>query len=211
MDVRLVPFTEAALRVVQPWFRHPEVDRRLGGPEWPARELRLMTEKPDGEFRGRRVLRTHSWLVLNEDGVPVAKIGGDVYDRWTRYLGETPEGPILDGWEPGPAMGLAYVVDPSRWRRGFGTAALRAATASPEVADVRLFVAGIDADNSASSRCARSAGFVPDDPEPDWEGTVYYILRRRADRSVDEGASLRRPPPVGSQGRPGARAGEADT
>jgi len=206
MDVRLVPFTEAALPVVQPWFRHPEVDRRLGGPEWPARELRLLTDKPGGEFRGRRVLRTHSWLVLNAEEVPVAKIGGDVYDCWTRYLGEAPGGPILDGWEAGPAMGVAYVVDPGRWRRGFGTAALRAVIASPVVADVRLFVAGIDADNTASSRCARSAGLVPDDPEPDWEGTIHHILRRPADCSVDEGASLRRPPPVGSQGRPGARA-----
>ncbi len=178
MDVRLVPFTEAALSVVQPWFRHPEVDRRLGGPEWPARELRLLNEKPGGDFRGRRVLRTHSWLVLDADEVPVGKIGGDVYDRWTRYLGETPDGPIIDGWEPGPAMGLAYVVEPGRWGRGFGTAALRAVTSSPEVADVRLFVAGIDADNTASSLCARSAGLVPDDPEPDWEGTVHHILRR---------------------------------
>ena len=206
MDVRLVPFTAASLPVVQQWFRHPEVDRRLGGPEWPARELRLMAEKPGGEFRGRRVLRTHSWLVLDADEVPVAKIGGDVYDCWTRYLGEGPGGPIIDRREPGPAMGLAYVVDPNRWGRGFGTASLWAVTGSPEVADVRLFVAGIDADNTASSRCARSVGLVPDEPEPDWEGTVQHILRRRADSPVDEGASLRQPPPVGSLGRPGERA-----
>lgn len=178
MDVRLVPFTVDALPLVQPWFRHPEVDRRLGGPEWPARQLRLMTEKPGGEFRGRRVLRTHTWLALDETDDPVAQIGGDVYDCWTRYLGEGPDGPIIDGREPGPAMGLAYVVDPARWRRGYGTAALRAVTASPEVADVRLFVAGIDADNTASSRCARSAGMAPDDPRPDWEDTVHHILRR---------------------------------
>ena len=173
-----MPFTAESLPLVQPWFRHPEVDRRLGGPEWPARELRLMREKPGGEFRGRRVLRTHSWLLVEEDGAPVAKIGGDVYDRWTRYLGEGPDGPVTDGSEPGPAMGLAYVVDPDRWLQGYGRAALLAVVACPDVADVRLFVAGIDADNPASSRCARSAGLVPDDPEPDWEGTVYHLLRR---------------------------------
>jgi RimJ/RimL family protein N-acetyltransferase len=178
MDVCLVPFTAATLPVVQRWFGHPEVDRRLGGPEWPARQLRLMTEKPGGEFRGRRVLRTHAWLALDEDDAPVAQIGGDVYDCWTRYLGEGPDGPIVDGREAGPAMGLAYVVDPARWRRGYGSAALRAVTASAEVADVRLFIAGIDADNTASSRCARSAGMVPDDPQPDWEDTVHHILRR---------------------------------
>jgi RimJ/RimL family protein N-acetyltransferase len=50
--------------------------------------------------------------------------------------------------------------------------------AGPEVADVRLFAAGIDADNTASRRCAAAAGFRPDDPEPDWEDTVYYLLRR---------------------------------
>ena len=173
-----MPFTAEALPLVQPWFRHPEVDRRLGGPEWPARELRLMRENPGGEFRGRRVLRAHSWLLLDANGSPVAKVGGDVYDRWTRYLGEGPDGPLIGGSEAGPAMGLAYVVDPAHWRQGYGTAALRAVLETAEVADVRLFVAGIDADNVASSRCARSAGFAPDDPEPDWEGTVYHLLRR---------------------------------
>jgi RimJ/RimL family protein N-acetyltransferase len=178
VDVRLVPFTAEALAVVQPWFRHPEVDRRLGGPEWPVRELRLMQENPGGEFRGRRVLRAHSWLVLDDNGSPVAKVGGDVYDRWTHYLGEGPNGPVIDRSEAGPAMGLAYVVDPARWRQRYGSAALRAVVASAEVADVRIFVAGIDADNLSGSRCARSAGFDPEDPEPDREGTVHHVLRR---------------------------------
>ena len=137
---------------------------------------------PGGEFRGRRVLRAHSWLVLDDNGSPVAKVGGDVYDRWTHYLGEGPTGPVIHRSEAGPAMGLAYVVDPARWRQGrYGSAALRAVVASAEVADVRIFVAGIPADNLPSSRCARSAGFVPEDPEPDWEGTVYYALHRLGD------------------------------
>jgi RimJ/RimL family protein N-acetyltransferase len=178
VHTRLVPFTAEALPLVQPWFRHPEVDRRLGGPEWPARELGLMQEKPGSDFRGRRVLPTHSWLLTDGNGSLVAKIGGDVYDCWTRYHGEGPDGPIIDRREPGPAMGLAYVVDPSRWRQGFGRAALRAVVASPDVVDVRLFVAGIDADNIASSHCARSAGLLPEDREPDWEGTVHHVLRR---------------------------------
>ena len=173
-----MPFTAEALPLVQPWFRDPEVDHRLGGPEWPGRELRLMQKNPGEEFRGRRALRTHSWLALDAHDEPVAKVVGDVYDRWTRYLGEGPGGPLIDGSEAGPAMGLAYVVDPARWGQGYGTAALRAVLASPEVADVRLFVAGIDADNVASSRCARSAGFAVEDPEPDWEGTVYFLHRR---------------------------------
>jgi RimJ/RimL family protein N-acetyltransferase len=176
--VRLVPFTEAGLRLVQPWFEHPEVRHRLGGPEWPARELRLMREKPGGDFRGRTVLRVHSWLAVDQVGAVVAKVGGDVYDRWTRYDGEGPEGPLISSTVPGPAMGLAYVVEPARWGRGLGTATLRAVVASPHVADVRVFVAGIDADNVPSRRCAEAAGFRAEPPEPDWENTVHHVLRR---------------------------------
>ncbi len=75
-------------------------------------------------------------------------------------------------------MGLAYVVDPNRWRKGFGRATLRAVVESTETADVRLFAAGTDGDNAASQRCLLSAGFSVEQPEPDWEDTVYYLLRR---------------------------------
>lgn len=173
-----MPFTADLLPAVQSWFDHLEVRRRLGGPEWPARELRLMSVQPGEEFRGRRVLRAHSWVALDVDGEPVAKVGGDVYDRWTRYDGSRPDEPVVGAVEPGPAMGLAYVVRPSHWRRGLGRATLRAVVAHPSVADVRLFAAGIDADNTASRRCAVSAGFVPDVDEPDWEDTVYHLLHR---------------------------------
>ena len=176
--LRLVPFTVAELPLVQPWFEHPEVRHRLGGPEWPERELRLIGEKPGGEFRGRTVLRVHSWIVLDEADAIVAKVGGDVYDRWARYDGEVPDGPIVSRVEDGPAMALGYVVDPARWGRGIGRRTLQTVVASPDVADVRIFAAGIDADNAASRRCAVAAGFLPDDPEPDREGTVHHLLRR---------------------------------
>jgi RimJ/RimL family protein N-acetyltransferase len=186
-SVALVPFTPDLLATVQPWFRHPEVVRRLGGPEWPARELRLIDAGIGEMFRGRRVLRTHSWVALDASGAAVAKIGGDVYDRWCRYT-EGPDGPVVDAVEPGPAMGLAYVVDPARWRRGFGAATLRAAMDAPEVAEVVLFAAGIDADNVASARCAAAAGLFPDTAVPDWEGVVYHIRRRAPARSGQETA-----------------------
>lgn len=125
-----------------------------------------------------RVLRVHSWVALDPTGAPVAKVGGDVYDRWTRYDASDPDHPVVTQVEPGPAMGLAYVVAPDCWRQGFGTATLRAAVQHPNVANVRLFAAGIDADNTASLRCASAAGFAPDVTEPDWEGIVYYLLRR---------------------------------
>jgi RimJ/RimL family protein N-acetyltransferase len=129
-------------------------------------------------FRGRRVLRDHSWVVYDASGVVVANIGGEVYDRWCRYS-EGPDGPVIEAVEPGLSMGLAYVVDPRRWRQGFGTAALLAVMAAPEVADVVLFAAGVEPDNVASVRCAVAAGMRPDCSEPDWEGFVYYLRRVR--------------------------------
>jgi RimJ/RimL family protein N-acetyltransferase len=133
---------------------------------------------PAEQFRGRLVLRTHSWIALDPGGTPLAKIGGDVYDRWTRYDGSQPMKPVIDRAEPGPAMGLAYVVDPHLWGHGIGRAVIRAAVDHPDVADVRLFAAGIDTANESSRRCAAAAGFYPDIDEPDWEDTVYYLLRR---------------------------------
>jgi hypothetical protein len=51
--IRLVPFTRDWLSRIEPWFEHPEVQRWLGGPDWPALVLRLETEfVPGGEFRG---------------------------------------------------------------------------------------------------------------------------------------------------------------
>lgn len=165
MRVTLRPFTVDLLGLVQPWFDHPEVRQWLGGPDWPAREFH--TDPGIGEvFRGRRVLRTHSWLAFDSGGEAVAQIGGDVYDRW-----------ISDRVEEGPAMGFAYVVDPRRWRGGYGTATLRAMMDAPETADVRIFAAGIEPGNVASVRCATAAGLTPDTTVPDDEGIVYYLRR----------------------------------
>ena len=173
----LRPFTADLLQVVQAWFHHREVQRWLGGPDWPARGLALEGTGLGEVFRGRRVLRTHSWVAFDDAGAAVAHIGGEVYDRWCRYT-ETPDGPVVDAVEPGPAMGLAYVVDPRRWRHGFGTATLRAAMTAPEVADVVLFAAGIEPANIASARCATAAGLLPATTLPDWEDMIYHIHRR---------------------------------
>jgi len=150
----------------------------LGGPDWPERELTLLDSNPDKEFRGRLTLRAHSWVLLDQAGVPVAKIGGDVYDRWTSYAGERDGAPVILDTIERISMGLAYVVDPQRWGQGFGTSALRMVVDHPATADVELFVAGIDADNAASSRCALAAGFRIGDTKPDFEDTVYHFYRR---------------------------------
>ena len=173
--VRLVPFTPELLPAVQPWFEHPEVRRRLGGPDWPVRELALRTADREETFRGKTVLRVHSFVALDDDGAAVAHVGGDVYDRWAVW---DPAREEVLAVHPGRAMGAAYVVDPARWGQGFGRAALGALVAAPEVADVVQFVLGIDEDNAASRAAAAAAGFALLTEEPDAEGMVYVRWTR---------------------------------
>ena len=185
--VRLVPFSPVHLPAILPWFDHPEVRRRLGGRSWPERELALRTAPRGEEFRGRGVLRAHTFVALDVDGRPVAQIGGDVYDRWTTW---DPVGERVSATRPGRTMGSAYVVDPAHWGRGYGRRTIAALVAAAETADVQRFVLGIDADNAASLRAAAAAGFQPLDPEPDAEGTVY-VARERTVPS-DSPGTLRR-------------------
>jgi RimJ/RimL family protein N-acetyltransferase len=133
---------------------------------------------PGGDFRGKTVLRSHAWIVHDHLHVPVAFIGGDVYDRFVRYHGEGSSGPILSDEDLRRAMGFAYTVDPARWRRGYGRAAITAVLRTPAVDDVEVFFCGIDADNVGSQRCAEAAGFRLVDPEPDFEGMLYFRRER---------------------------------
>jgi RimJ/RimL family protein N-acetyltransferase len=173
--IRLVPFEPELLPRVLPWFDHPEVQRRLGGRSWPERELVLRRAARGEEFRGRRVLRAHSYVAVDDDGAAVAQIGGDVYDRWTQWDPATERVTAVDSRR---TMGAAYVVDPQRWGRGHGGAALRALVGAAELADVEQFVLGIEPDNAASLGVARSAGFQPLTTEPDAEDMVYLHLLR---------------------------------
>jgi RimJ/RimL family protein N-acetyltransferase len=181
--VHLVEFTPELLPAVQPWFEHPEVRRRLGGPEWPVREFALRTAAREETFRGMTVLREHSFIGLDDVGAVVAQIGGDVYDRWTVW---DPAREEVLAVHPGRAMGAAYVVDPARWGQGVGRATLRALVDAPDVADVVQFLLGIDEDNAASRAVAAAAGFTPMSDEPDAEGMVYLRLRR-GESSVPDG------------------------
>jgi len=210
MRLTLVPFTRDLLPAVQEWFRHPEVVRWLGGPDWPVHGLEAPPPGPDEWHRGHRILRAHTWVATTPTGTPVAHIGGDVLATWSPYSAppsanhpssahpaepEPAEPPPAEPEpgrpdragsdrvvpfraEPGPAMGFAYVVSPAHWRQGIGRATLRAMFEAPELADVRLFAAGIEPENVASLRCARSAGMVPISETPDDEGMLHYVLRR---------------------------------
>ncbi|WP_141208532.1 GNAT family N-acetyltransferase [Streptomyces griseorubiginosus] len=182
--MRLQPLTETGVRRIQHWFDHPEVQRRLGGRSWIRSQLQLTREHPGTAFRGAVVLRCHAWIGLDQAGKPVAFVCGDVYDRWVRYRGEGPDGPLLTVADPRRAMGLAHLVDPVRWRHGYGRAVLEAALAHPAARDVETFFCGIDADNHASRICAESAGFTLTDPEPDHEEMLHYRRARGRRRSA---------------------------
>ncbi|MDX3517859.1 GNAT family protein [Streptomyces scabiei] len=172
--IRLRPLTEAGAHQIEHWFDHPEVQRRLGGRSWIHSQLRLLGQDSGAAFRGATVLRSHGWIGLDEAEAPVAFICGDVYDRWVRYHGEGPDGPVLSEADPRPALGLAYLVAPDRWRQGYGRSVLRAVLSHPDADDVRTFFCGVDADNHASRRCVAAAGFTPIDQAPDHEGMLYY-------------------------------------
>ncbi|GAA4757064.1 hypothetical protein GCM10023328_46140 [Modestobacter marinus] len=173
--VRLVPFEPELLLPVLPWFDHPVVQRHLGGRSWPERELALRTAARGEEFRGRTVLRARSFVALDADGAPAALIGGDVYDRWTQWDPATGQVVAVDDRR---TMGAAYVVDPARWRHGYGAATLRALVTTEALADVEQFVLGIEPGHTASLRTATAAGFGPLTTEPDAEDMVYLHLVR---------------------------------
>jgi RimJ/RimL family protein N-acetyltransferase len=98
-------------------------------------------------------------------------------DRWTKWEGG-PSGRGVIATIPVPSANMSYVVDPTARRCGYGVAMVRELLNVPELAHVKLFAAGIESDNVASIRCARSAGLAPLSPEPDWEGVVYYAKNR---------------------------------
>ncbi|WP_328752613.1 GNAT family N-acetyltransferase [Streptomyces sp. NBC_00285] len=176
--MRLQPLTETGAHRIEHWFDHPEVQRRLGGRSWIRRQLQVIGQDVGATFRGAVVLRSHGWIGLDQAGTPVAFICGDVYDRWVRYHGEGAEGPVLSVADARLAMGLAYLVDPGRWRQGHGRSVLQAVLTQPDAGDVQTFFCGIDADNHASRNCAESAGFTLPDLEPDHEGMLYYRRTR---------------------------------
>ncbi|GAB3349241.1 hypothetical protein [Modestobacter lapidis] len=72
--VRLVPFRPDLLDAVLPWFDHPEVQRRLGGRRWAARQLTLPVTPDAAEVRGQRVLSVR--LRLARKPVRGSSVGG---------------------------------------------------------------------------------------------------------------------------------------
>ena len=72
-------------------------------------------------------------------------------------------------------------------------AMVRAVLAAPGLEHIQLFAAGVEPANAGSVGCMRKAGFEPLNPEPDWEGVVYYSRFRRP--ATPEGPTVPRQPP----------------
>jgi len=72
---------------------------------------------------------------------------------------------------------IALVVAPRWRRRGVGAATLVAVGAYlARTHGVLRLVGGVEQRNTASARCALTAGFVPSGDVPDQEGFVDYVL-----------------------------------
>jgi RimJ/RimL family protein N-acetyltransferase len=174
-DLHLGPFGRPQLALVEAWFDDADTRRWLGGRSWPGLMLDL-ADQPLGEFRGAKETGRHRWLSC-DGGRPVGYIDCGTYDRWTTWEGG-PAGRGVVATLEVPAGSLSYVVDPVLRRRGYATAMVRAAVDRPELKHVDLFAAGVEPDNLASIGCLLKAGFGVLDPTPDWEGIIYYGLRR---------------------------------
>jgi RimJ/RimL family protein N-acetyltransferase len=169
--LQLRPFEREHLPLVEPWFTDAGTQRWLGGPGWP----RLMLDRADrplGEFRGAAETGRYRWLAW--EGAR----------RWaTSTAAPTIAGPPGEGGPGGrgvigvidlPAGSISYVADPVLRRRGYCAAMVTAVLAMPELAGIEMFAAGVAPANAGSVACLRKTGFRPLDPEPDWEGVVYY-------------------------------------
>lgn len=174
-DLRLRPFERHHLPLAEPWFTDPDTQRWLGGPCWPAQMLDL-SDRPLGEFRGAVETGRYRWLAWERD-TAVGYLDCGTFDRWTTWEGGTDGRGVIDTI-PVPSAAIAYAVDPALRRRGYATAMITTMMTMPGLAHIALFTAGVEPANAASAGCLLKAGFRPLNPEPDWEGFIYYARFR---------------------------------
>ena len=154
-QITLRQFTATALATVTPWFDDAETSRWLGGRDWPENLLRLVAARPS-EHRGS-VVRDRLGLIASLGRRDVALIDAEVYTD--------------------DSAAIALVVAPRSRRRGVGAATLVAVGSYlARTHGVVRLVGGVEQHNTASARCAVTAGFVPSGGVPDEEGFVDYVL-----------------------------------
>lgn len=160
MDVvttRFEPITPDVIPEIEPWFEDSETQRYLGDKTWLHRTLTLLREAPGVQFRGRRVLARHVWVV-REAGHAVALVDVEPYDDGT--------------------AGVALVVAPWRRGQGVGRRILRMLDRQAELSAVACYIGAIEAGNAAAKGCVVGAGFEVAEEE-DEEG-MLRISRRAA-------------------------------
>lgn len=175
MDVDLQPVIREQLPLVETWFEDPDTQLWLGGPGW-LRAALDRTKASLGIFRGAQETGRYRFLAW-EDDRPVGFIDCGTYDKWVTWEGGPGGRGVLEAIDVSSGA-IAYVVDPAMRGRGYGVGMISSLMEVPELAPIELFAAGVEPDNVASVRCLVAAGFTPLDPEPDWEGIVYYTKRR---------------------------------
>lgn len=153
--MQLKTFEASELHLVEPWFNDPETRRWLGGPRKPRQMLNLMNH-PLGEFRGARETGRFRWLA----SVHEAAIGFIDCGTYDRPLGQHQ----LCGGSHTARTSSLHPDDIELMRQ-------------PELAEIRLFGAGVEPDNLAFIGSLVSAGLEALDARPDWEGMVYYVKR----------------------------------
>lgn len=172
-EVTLRAFIRPDLATVEAWFRDPDTQRWLGGPEWPATMLDRTDRVTGEEFRGAVQTGAYRYLA-HSDSRAIGYVDCGTFDRCTVYGGEGPDGPIITDTLEIPTGSIAFVVDPALRRQGLGRAMITALTHQPEQDFVEVFEAGVEPENTASRGCLQAAGFRPRSTEPDIEGMLYY-------------------------------------
>ncbi len=149
-QLRLRPFTEPDLVLVEPWFDDAETKRYLGGRDWPRETLALVRRLPlDATDR-------RAWLAFDGDSI-VGLADVETYGDGT--------------------ASVAVVIDPARRSQGHGARVLELVCEELGSRGVHEVRGGVHIGNVASHRCALRAGFAPVSPEPDEDGFVDYSRR----------------------------------
>lgn len=101
------------------------------------------------------------------------------YYAWMALEGAVSVGAAFLQVEPDDPQSFTFLVNPSLRSQGYGRLIVQGLMARPEVAEVKEWRVGIEADNLASQRCLASVGFVLDDPTEDEDGFLQYTFIRR--------------------------------
>lgn len=86
---------------------------------------------------------------------------------------------IVFGLEDAAPASFMFFVRPDLRHQGYGKRILARALAAPEVADIDVWEAGIEPDNTASRRCVEAIGFTAQGRDPDWPDFLRYVYDRR--------------------------------